>query len=389
MIIKNAFVYTEKGEFVKQDIRIKNGYFVEEEEISDKDGVSNEEDGSVQEEIMDAQGCYAIPGLTDIHFHGCMGYDFCDATKEVLRAIGEYEVRVGVTTMVPATMTLKEEALLEICKVTDEYLSHAEINMESELCGIYLEGPFVAEGKKGAQNAAYIRKPDIRLYERLQEVSGNRIKVVTIAPETEGAMDFIQEKHGEVVISLAHTMADYDNAIEAFQKGASHVTHLYNAMKPYLHREPGILAASADMGAEVELICDGVHVHPAVVRTTFKIFGDDKIIFISDSMRATGLPDGNYELGRQKVLVEGQRAMLEDGTIAGSVRNLLECMRMAVLEMGIPLESAVKCATVNPAKCIGIYDKYGSIRPGKVANVVLLDKEDLRLRDVIFRGKKV
>jgi len=185
-------------------------------------------------------------------------------------------------------------------------------------------------------------------------------------------------------MSIAHTEADYDTAIGAFEKGASHVTHLYNAMNPYTHRAPGVVGAAADTRkVEVELICDGVHIHPAAVRTTFKIFGDDRIILISDSMMATGLEDGEYSLGGQAVKVVGNLATLQDGTIAGSATNLMDCMRTAVLKMGIPMESAVKCASANPAKSVGIYDQYGSITPGKMASLVLLKKEDLAIKQVI------
>lgn len=376
MIIKNAMVYTEEGSFIERDIFIKDGYFVE--KLKD---VKNEE-------ILDAKGCYAIPGLTDIHFHGCAGYDVCDGTKEAIRAIAAYEASVGVTSIVPATMTLEEESLLRICENIADYRKRENTSGSTgaDLCGLHLEGPFVSKQKKGAQNSAYIRKPDIALYERLDKASGYMMKLVSMAPELEGAMEFIEAMSGRVVVSLAHTVADYDIAMKAFGKGAAHVTHLYNAMNSYTHRAPGILAAAADAGAEVELICDGIHIHPAAVRTTFRIFGDDKIIFISDSMRATGLADGVYQLGGQQVKVEGKRATLEDGTIAGSVTNLLDCMRLAVLEMGIPLESAVKCAAVNPAKCVGIYERYGSITPGKLANVVLLEKENLELRKVVHHG---
>lgn len=200
-------------------------------------------------------------------------------------------------------------------------------------------------------------------------------------------MELIEKCHDQVVISLAHTCADYDTAMKAFDAGASHMTHLYNAMPPYSHRAPGPIGAAADKEkVEVELITDGVHIHPAAVRTTFKIFGDGRIILISDSMRATGLEDGDYTLGGQDVKVTGNRALLADGTIAGSATNLLNCMRTAVLKMGIPLESAVKCATANPAKCVGIYDEYGSISTGKKADVVLLRKEDLTVKQVILEG---
>ncbi len=375
MIIKNASVFTEEGRFAKQDIFIKDGKFVMSAE---------EADG---EEIIDAKECFAVPGLTDIHFHGCMGHDFCDGTREAITALAEYEASVGVTSIVPATMTLGEDTLQGICEAAAAYVKEVKNDKAADLCGINMEGPFVAASKKGAQNGAYIRKPDVEMFDKLNQASGNMIKLVAIAPEVEDAMEFIKAKKDETVLSVAHTATDYDTAMEAFEKGATHVTHLYNAMNPYTHRAPGPIAAAADSGAEVELICDGVHIHPAVVRTTFKIFGDDKVILISDSMMATGLEDGDYSLGGQAVKVVGNLATLADGTIAGSATNLMDCMRTAVQKMHIPLESAVKCAAVNSAKSVGIYDKYGSITPGKVANVVLLKKNDLALEKVILRGK--
>ncbi len=375
MIIKNASVFTEEGRFAKQDIFIKDGKFVMSAE---------EADG---EEIIDAKECFAVPGLTDIHFHGCMGHDFCDGTREAITAMAEYEASVGVTSIVPATMTLGEDTLQGICETAAAYVKEVKNDKAADLCGINMEGPFVAASKKGAQNGAYIRKPDVEMFDKLNRASGNMIKLVAIAPEVEDAMEFIKAKKDETVLSVAHTATDYDTAMEAFEKGATHVTHLYNAMNPYTHRAPGPIAAAADSGAEVELICDGVHIHPAVVRTTFKIFGDDKVILISDSMMATGLEDGDYSLGGQAVKVVGNLATLADGTIAGSATNLMDCMRTAVQKMHIPLESAVKCAAVNSAKSVGIYDKYGSITPGKVANVVLLKKNDLALEKVILRGK--
>lgn len=376
MIIKNASVYTEDGRFINKDIWIEEDRFVDcEQKVSDKT-------------VVDATGCYAIPGLTDIHFHGCVGYDFCDGTREAIDAMAAYEASVGVTNIVPATMTLGEDTLLEICKAAKAYREEGPKEKGARLCGINMEGPFVAPSKKGAQNGAYIRTPDIEMFDKLNEASGFMVKLIAIAPEVEGAMEFIEERHDEVVMSLAHTATDYDTAVLAFEKGANHVTHLYNAMNPYTHRAPGLVGAAADTHkVEVELICDGVHIHPASVRTTFKMFGDDRIILISDSMMATGLEDGDYSLGGQAVKVVGNLATLQDGTIAGSATNLMDCMRTAVLKMGIPLESAVKCAAVNPAKSVGIYDQYGSITPKKKANVVLLKKEDLSLREVILEGQ--
>lgn len=384
MKIINASVYTEESRFVEKDIFIEGEFFAN--QTGDTD-------------IMDARGCYAIPGLTDIHFHGCAGYDFCDGTEEALHAIANYEASVGVTTIFPATMTLPYEELLKICRMASVYKRQQQESLgagmtgavsqdmrEAVFCGINLEGPFVSKEKLGAQNQDYLREPDQELFEKLQKESGGLIRLTDLAPELPGAMEFIRRNSGQTVISLAHTAADYDIAMEAFEAGASHVTHLFNAMNPFNHRQPGVIGAAADAGAYAELICDGVHIHPSAVRGALKLFGEDKIIFISDSMMATGLSDGDYRLGGQPVKVEGRKAFLADGTIAGSVTNLMEGMRRAVTEMEIPLETAVKCAAVNPAKHMGIYDRYGSISSGKVANLVLLDIETLQVKQVILKG---
>ena len=372
MIIKNIQVYTEDKVFEKGEIYIKDGVFSEKPQEND--------------EVIDGNGCYAIPGLIDVHFHGCMGYDFCDATKEAIDAITEYEASQGVTTIVPATMTLSEIELINIMRNADNYHS----NKGAELVGINMEGPFINEAKKGAQSATYIQKPNVELFRKLQKTANGLIKLVDIAPEIDGAMNFIEELKDEVRISFAHTTADYEIAKKGYDMGACHATHLYNAMPPLSHREPGIIGAARDSEhVMVELICDGIHIHPSVIRATFEMFGDDRIVMISDSMRATGLSDGMYTLGGQDVKVEGKLATLvSDGTIAGSATNLMECLKIAVCDMNIPLESAVACATINPAKSIGVYDKYGSIKSGKIANLVLLNKE-LDVMTVILNGRRL
>ena len=251
-----------------------------------------------------------------------------------------------------------------------------------------MEGPFISEAKKGAQDARNIIRCDAEVCRRFLEASEGLVKFVGIAPECNPeAVDFIREMKGDVQISLAHTNADYDSAMAAFQAGASHAVHLYNAMPPFTHRAPGVVGAVADNPqVDAEIICDGVHIHPAAVRATFQMLGADRMILISDSMRATGMPDGQYTLGGLDVAVAGNRATLvSDGALAGSVTNLIDCMRTAVKEMQIPLEIAVACATMNPAKSLGIYDQYGSITPGKKADLVLLD-ENLELKAVFKDG---
>lgn len=382
MIIKNAYVFTLEQGFVKQDIVIENGYF------SGRDCVPLE--GEV---VIDAKEDYLIPGLVDVHFHGCGGYDFSDGTKEALDAMGKYELQNGITAICPAAMTLSEDMLKGVCENAFEYASDNQTGTRgrqvSRLCGIHLEGPFIAKEKKGAQNPAYIREPDIAMFHRLQEAAHGLIRLITIAPETDHAMEFIGELHGQVHISLGHTASDYDTAYEAFGLGADHVTHCFNAMPGFTHRAPGVIGAAFDATHVMpELICDGVHVHPSAVRAAFSLFGAERMILISDSMRATGMSDGAYTLGGLGVQVKGNRATLEDGTLAGSVTNLMDCMRTAVA-MGIPLETAVRCATYNPAKSIGIEALYGRIAVGAYGDCVLLSRTDLSVQNVILGGELV
>jgi N-acetylglucosamine-6-phosphate deacetylase len=252
---------------------------------------------------------------------------------------------------------------------------------ESHLAGINMEGPFLDPAKKGAHREECIMAPDVDFFRECNAACGNKIRLVTLSPDRDGSISFIKALRDEVVISLGHTSADYDTAKAAFEAGASHVTHLFNAMQPFAHRAPGLIGAAAECGeCMAELICDGIHVHESMVRAAFKLF-PGRIVLISDSMRAAGLENGSYDLGGQSVTVNGSLATLSDGTIAGSVTNLFEGMKKAVC-FGIPLEDAVTAATENPARSIGIYDLVGSLTPGKRADVILLDK-DLNLVRVI------
>ena len=335
---------------------------------------------------------YILPGLVDTHFHGCAGYDLCDGTEEAVRAIASYELTHGITTICPATMTLSEEMLKGICSAAASALETQMlpegVPVKEVLKGIYLEGPFISMEKKGAQNPAYIHKPDMEMLTGLQQAAKGLIRIVAIAPETEGAMDCIKAGKDDFRFSIAHTCADYETAKAAIKAGARHVTHLYNAMPPFTHRQPGVIGAAAeDEGTEVELICDGIHIHPSVVKSTFKLFGAERVILISDSMMATGMEDGAYALGGQPVTVKGNLALLEDGTIAGSATNLYDCMRTAI-QMGIPKEDAVRAATVNPAKAIGAESECGVLREGAKADILVADSV-FRLREVIKSGRGI
>ena len=374
MILQNALVYTPRHTFERGTIVIRDGRIVP---------FAAPEEG---EEVLDAEGLYALPGLVDIHFHGAMGKDFCDGTEEAIQTLADFEASKGVLAICPATMTYPEEFLN---KVMDAAAAHKN-GKGADLVGINMEGPFISPKKVGAQNPEYLHPADVGMFRRLQERSGGLIKLVDVAPEEPGALDFIKECHEEVRISIAHTCTSYDTALAAFDAGATHMTHLYNAMPGITHREPGPIIAALERGAEVELITDHVHIHPAMVRFTFNTFGDDHVILIADSMMACGLPDGQYSLGGQAVTVCGPRATLTEqpGTIAGSATCLYDCMKRAVLEMGVPLESAVRAASENPAKSIGIDNDYGSLSAGRYGNVILAD-EALNIKAVIQKGTRI
>ncbi len=372
MEIRGAKVFEEDGTFQERTVYVENGKIAGGE-------------GRTQGEIIDASGLYAIPGLIDIHFHGCVGNDFSNGTHEAISKIAEYELSQGVTSICPATMTLPKSQIARICETAGSY--HGEGG--ATLRGINLEGPFISPEKKGAQKAGYIIPPDACLLREWMRLSKGLCRLIDIAPERDGAMDFIREMRDEIHISLAHTGADYDTAKLAFELGADHITHLYNAMPGFSHRAPGVIGAGAERDdVYAELICDGIHVHPSVIRATLKLYGSDRVVFISDSMEATGLLDGEYMLGGQNVIVHGDEARLSDGTLAGSVTNLMGCVRFAVKRAGIPLGTAVKCATVNPAKSVGIYDEVGSISEGKTADILLID-ERMKLSKIIHNGKLI
>ena len=374
MIIKNALIYTPRHTFEKGSILIREGRIVP---------FGTPEEG---EEVLDAEGLYALPGLVDIHFHGAMGKDFCDGTEEAIQTLADFEASKGVLAICPATMTFSEEILNG---VMDAAAAHKN-GKGADLVGINMEGPFISPKKVGAQNPEYVHTADIEMFRRLQKRANGLIKLVDVAPEEPGALDFIRACRDEVRISIAHTCTDYDTAIAAFEAGATHMTHLYNAMPGITHRAPGPIIAALEKGAEVELITDNVHIHPAMVRFTFRTFGDDHTILIADSMMACGLPDGQYSLGGQAVTVEGRRATLTEqpGTIAGSATCLYDCMKVAVKEMDVPLESAVRAASENPARSIGIDADYGSLAAGRYGNVILADA-DLNIQAVIQKGTRI
>ncbi|MBQ6146673.1 MAG: N-acetylglucosamine-6-phosphate deacetylase [Clostridia bacterium] len=330
------------------------------------------------------KGCYVIPGLIDIHTHGAMNEDASDGKGDGLLKMARYYAAGGVTSWCPTTMTLKEPELTKAMAAIRKYQRPSD---GAKVAGVHLEGPFLSLKKCGAQNPDNLHAPDADMFHRLDEASGRQVRLVTVAPEEPGALPFIREVSKICTVSLGHTTADFDTAMAAYEAGASHATHLFNAMPPLNHREPGVVAAAMDAGATVELITDGFHIHPSVVRLVHRLFGE-KLVLISDSLRCAGMPDGDYELGGLPItLTEGVARLRGSSTLAGSSIHLMEGLRRAV-GFGVPLEAAVLAATAIPAKVIRRDDQIGSLVPGYAADLLVLDKA-LQLKAVYIDGVRI
>lgn len=388
MIIKGATVLDDQWAFSRQDILL-SGSLIADIQPAGSDVNCQDHSGNFpasDSEVIDATGLTVIPGIVDIHIHGCNGFDFCDLDVDAIGEMSRYLGRQGVTSFIGTTMAFDEPRLERIFRSAIEAIDANQFD-GAQLRGIHMEGPFFAKAKKGAQSEKFIIDPDLAMFLNLSAIAGEQLRILDVAPELPGAIPMIRQAAPTMTVSLAHTVADYETASLAFANGASHVTHLFNAMQPFSHREPGVIGAASDAGATVEVICDGIHLHPSVIRAVFKWFGEDKVVLVSDAMRACGLPEGDYALGGQAVHVEQGKATLADGTIAGSATNLVSCLRNAI-KFGIPAITAIKAATINPARTVGIDHLVGSISIGKQADLILLDQQ-LAVVQVIRGGRKL
>lgn len=372
MRYENGWIFAD-GRFVRGGFSVENGRFAHVLE-------------NVPGPAEDLDGALVIPGLVDIHVHGCAGADFSDGDYAGLVHMARYLARRGVTSFAPASMTLPYDAL-DTAFRTAARLHREGLADGARLMGIQMEGPFLSREKRGSQNPAYLRLPEWDSFLRLYDAAEGLLRIVDVAPELPGAAEFTRRASEKCRVSVAHTAAGYDQAAAVFDAGATHLTHLFNAMSGIHHRHPGpIGAASERENVTAELICDGIHVHPSAVRMAFRLF-PGRICLISDALRCCGMADGSYSLGGQEILLSGGVARLTGGAIAGSAADLYQCMRRAV-SFGIPREQAVWAATALPARVIGRESETGAIADGRAADFVICGGE-LEPEAVYLGGKRL
>ena len=375
MLIKNCnIIYLDKIE--KGSVLIENGKI---KEINP----SNVNDT----EVIDAEGLYLSPGFIDVHIHGAGGCDTMDGTVESINTIAKTIVEHGTTSFTPTTMTVAAEDIRKSMKVIKKLKE--EGTEGANVLGAHLEGPFISPKAIGAQNPNFLLAPSVENYNKIVGDYGDAVVSITMAPEVEGAKELIKYlSDNGVTVSMGHTKATYDEAIEGIKCGACHSTHLYNAMTPFTHREPGVVGATFDTDITTETISDGIHISYPALRTAYKQKGTDKVLLVSDAMEACGMPDGQYSLGGQDVIVKNGAARLLDGTLAGSVLTLDKAVKNLYSNSNYPLNEVVRMATYNGAKHCHVEDHKGLIKEGYDADLILFN-EDIEIQKVFVKGKKV
>lgn len=371
MIFKNCTFFNEFFEKEFGDIEVENGIITR--------------IGFLKENGVDMSGKIVLPGFIDIHIHGANGGDTGDNLEESLDKMSAYLAENGVTAFCPTTMSRPVDELIKTAGVIADY-KYTKNSSGAKVAGINFEGPFISKEKCGSQNTDYITAGTCADFDDLYDAAGGLMKLITVAPEAFDSAEFIENAAPQITVAIGHTNATAAQCKAAFKEGASHVTHLYNAMSQMTSREAGAVGAALDSKATCELICDGYHICPEVLRNTFKILGENRAVAVSDSMRAAGLGPGEYELGGQTVYVKENDgvARLESGTIAASITNLFTEFKN-LLSFGIDFKTALKACTINPARVIGAEDAIGSIAPGKSADFTVID-EKLELVEVYING---
>lgn len=383
LLLLNAKLLTEDGFTEKRYIQIKNG------KIEDIGSLSSlpADRAQTAEVVQLNEASTIVPGFIDVHIHGAGGADTMDATTDALNTMATVLPQEGTTSFLATTITQDQEAIFKALENAADFISQQNAPGKAEIIGVHLEGPFINEVRKGAQPADHIIAPDIELFAKMQEASGNHIRLVTMAPEMKNGYEFISYLAANgVIASLGHTDATYSQMADAVKAGATHVTHLFNGMRGMHHRDPGVAGAALLFDElKVEIIADGIHVVPEMVDLSVRAKGTDGIILITDSMRAKCLKNGIYDLGGQEVNVSNGKALLADGTLAGSILKMKDSLKNMMKFAGLTLEEAVKLASENPARQLGIYDRKGSIAVGKDADLVVLD-ENCDVAMTICRG---
>ncbi len=370
MILKNAFIVNERFETIRADLEIKG-------ETITAIGELNGEDE------LDCSGMTVLPGMIDIHIHGGRLADCSSGKAQDIQTVSRYLAENGITSFCPTTMTLPGDALQRAFAAVRSCMGQED---GAYIHGVHMEGPYLSHEKKGAQAGEWLRRPDLDEFQRLFEICP--ICLVSVAPEVPGAVEFARQASKACTVSAAHTAAGYEQAIRAFSNGFSHATHLFNAMTPIQNRAPGVPGAVFDSGdVTAELICDGIHNHPAVLRMAFRLLGKDRAVVVSDSMAAAQAGDGTYQLGGQTVYVKSGKATLADGTIAASTTNLFEEYKN-LLRFGVEPQQALRACTINPARVIGQDSVTGSLAVGKRADILVTD-DSLDLKAVFVKGRRI
>jgi len=377
LVIKGGTIFTPFTKIDNGTVCIKNGRIVR---------VGRRISEPLEAEIVDVSGMIVVPGFIDTHIHGGAGSDVMDATPEAIDNIAKFCARFGTTSMLATTMTESFDRIVQAVQATRALIKRGTNG--AEILGIHLEGPYISPERRGAHNVEHVRSPSLAEFKRILEESANSVKIVTVAPEIEGATEFIGTlKNWGIVVSAGHSNASYAEIMSAIKAGITHVTHIFNGMKEFHHREPGIVgAALADKELTVSVIADGIHVHPTAIKVLFRAKGADNIILISDAVRPAGMGNGTYELGGFAVTVKDGVCRLPSGTLAGSTLTMNMAVKNMVSFLGIPLSDALKMASTNAASMIGFGDTKGSLEEGKDADIAILD-EDLSVQSTIVKGR--
>ncbi|API93434.1 MULTISPECIES: N-acetylglucosamine-6-phosphate deacetylase [Virgibacillus] len=379
VLIKNAKVYTETTVIESGNVLMDEGKIVS---VHPSDEMpSNLPEGT---QIIDAKGLAAIPGFIDGHIHGANGADVMDATEAALDTMASVLPKEGTTSFLATTITQAPEQIEAALINVRDYMNKGG---QAEVIGVHLEGPFIEKKKAGAQPLQHIKDPDEALFDRWQELSGEKIKTITMAPELDPDGSFIKKLAAEGInVSAGHTDANYSLMQQAVKHGVRQVTHLCNAMNGIHHRDIGAVGAAMELEElRAELIADGIHVVPEMLQLIYRNIGSERLLLITDAMRAKCLPAGEYELGGQPVHVSSDRALLDNGTLAGSILKMQEGAQNMLRLTDVSMKNIVEMTAVNPAKQINIYDRKGSITPGKDADVLLVD-EHLDIKYTFCRG---